>query len=77
MPAVFLYSPNFVYVVSKDTQGIKIDHITSPKDRFLNVYVWYTKTDNVWKVFSKQNQFKGEIETRFKLLLRIKINKNT
>jgi peptide/nickel transport system substrate-binding protein len=55
MPAVFLYSPNFVYVVSKDTQGIKIDHITSPKDRFLNVYVWYTKTDNVWKIFSKQN----------------------
>jgi peptide/nickel transport system substrate-binding protein len=55
MPAIFLYSPNFVYVVSKDTQGIKIDHITSPKDRFLNVYVWYTKTDNVWKIFSKQN----------------------
>ncbi len=53
MPAVFLYSPNFVYIVSKDVQGIQIDHITSPKERFLNVYLWYNKTDNVWKIFSK------------------------
>jgi peptide/nickel transport system substrate-binding protein len=53
MPAVFLYSPNFIYVVSKNLQGLSIDHITSPSDRFLNSYLWYVKTDKVWKIFSK------------------------
>lgn len=53
MPAVFLYSPNFIYVVSKNLQGLSIDHITSPSDRFLNSYLWYIKTDKVWEIFSK------------------------
>ncbi len=52
MPAVFLYSPDFIYVVSKDLQGFSLDHITTSGDRFLNSYLWYTKTDNVWKIFS-------------------------
>jgi len=53
MPAVFLYSPNFIYVISKNLQGISIDHITSPSDRFLNSYQWYINTDKIWKIFSK------------------------
>jgi len=55
MPAVFLYSPDFIYVVSKNLQGVSIDHLVSSSDRFLNSYLWYTETDNVWKIFSKQN----------------------
>ena len=53
MPAVFLYSPDFLYVVSKNLEGLSINHITSPSDRFLNSYLWYTQKDNVWKIFSK------------------------
>ena len=53
MPAIFLYSPNFIYVVSKDLKGVSIDHITSASDRFLNLYSWYLKTDNIWKIFAK------------------------
>lgn len=52
MPAVFLYSPDFIYIVSKDLQGLDIKNITSPGDRFLDIHKWYTKTDNVWKVFA-------------------------
>ena len=52
MPAVFLYSPSFIYIVSKDLQGLNIDHLIFPSDRFLNAYLWYTKTDNVWKIFA-------------------------
>jgi peptide/nickel transport system substrate-binding protein len=55
MPAVFLYSPNFIYVVSKDIKGLSIDHINSPSDRFLNSYLWYVDQEHVWKIFSKQN----------------------
>jgi len=53
MPSVFLYSPNFIYVISKNLQGFSLNHITAPSDRFLSSYLWYTKTDNVWKIFSE------------------------
>ena len=53
IPAIFLYSPDFIYIVSKNIQGFSIDHIITPGDRFLNSYLWYTKTDNVWKIFSE------------------------
>jgi len=52
MPAVFLYSPNFIYVVKKGLENLSIAHISSPADRFLNSYLWYTQKDNVWKIFS-------------------------
>lgn len=55
MPAVFLYSPNFIYAVSPSLSGLHLDHITSPSDRFGNIHSWYTKTENVWKIFAKQN----------------------
>ncbi|MFA6353747.1 MAG: ABC transporter substrate-binding protein [Candidatus Paceibacterota bacterium] len=53
MPAVFLYSPEFIYVISKNLNGLFIDHIVSPADRFSNIYSWYIETENVWKIFNK------------------------
>jgi peptide/nickel transport system substrate-binding protein len=53
MPAVFLYSPEFIYVVSPNLKGLSIDHINSPKDRFSDVYRWYTDNENVWKIFAR------------------------
>lgn len=53
MPAVFLYSPDFIYVVSKNIKGLSMDHINSPSNRFSNSYLWYTKTESIWKIFSK------------------------
>ncbi len=53
MPAVFLYSPDFIYVVPKNLKEFKVGNIISPSDRYLNAYEWYTETENVWKVFAK------------------------
>lgn len=53
MPAVFLYSPNFIYIVSDKIQGLTLGNVTSPSNRFLDVYSWYTEKDNVWKIFTK------------------------
>ncbi len=53
MPAVFLYTPQFIYVVSNDLNGTLMNHITSPSNRFLDVYSWYTEKDDVWKIFAK------------------------
>jgi peptide/nickel transport system substrate-binding protein len=52
MPAVFVYSPSFIYAVSKDLHGFTLDHITSPSDRFGSSYLWYTRVDHVWKIFA-------------------------
>ncbi|MES2315777.1 MAG: ABC transporter substrate-binding protein [Patescibacteria group bacterium] len=56
MPAVFLYSPQFIYIVSKDLKNLSIDHATVPADRFSNVYLWYTQVDSVWKIFAPQKE---------------------
>ena len=53
MPAVFLFSPNFIYTVSKNLKNFKMDHITTPADRLLNAHLWYIQTENVWKIFAK------------------------
>jgi peptide/nickel transport system substrate-binding protein len=53
MPAVFLYSPNFIYVMPPNIKGLSINHLISPKDRFSSVYLWYTETENIWKIFNK------------------------
>lgn len=53
MPAVFLYSPDFIYVVSKDLKNFQTDQIVTPPDRYLNAYLWYTQTENVWRIFAK------------------------
>lgn len=51
-PAIFLYSPYFLYVVPNDLKGVKIPTITSSADRFARIHEWYFKTDRVWKIFT-------------------------
>ncbi len=55
-PAVFLYAPQFIYVVPKDLQGVELGVLSQPSDRFLDVYQWYEETEYVWSVFAKGNQ---------------------
>lgn len=47
-PAVFLYAPDFLYVVPKSLSGVELGALTTPSERFLNVYQWYTETQHVW-----------------------------
>ncbi|MDE2213255.1 MAG: peptide ABC transporter substrate-binding protein [Patescibacteria group bacterium] len=51
-PAVFLYSPDFVYVVPSDIEGIAIGPIDNPSDRFDTIENWYRQTDHVWPIFA-------------------------
>jgi len=53
-PAIFLWSPDFIYTVPKKIQGISLGEITTPSDRFLNVRDWYIEMDRVWRVFVKE-----------------------
>jgi peptide/nickel transport system substrate-binding protein len=48
-PAIFLYSPDYVYPVNKKVQGIDMDDLISPSKRFSDVNHWYINTKRVKK----------------------------
>jgi peptide/nickel transport system substrate-binding protein len=51
-PAVFLYAPDFIYIIPAKLKGVALGALTTPSDRFLNVYQWHIETKNVWSIFS-------------------------
>lgn len=53
IPAVFLYAPDFVYIVPNDLLGLDLGFIETPSDRFLSAALWYRQTDTVWPFFVK------------------------
>lgn len=53
-PAVFLYSPDFIYIVPKNLRGLHIGEVTTPSERFITVEDWFTEQERVWKFFQKK-----------------------
>jgi peptide/nickel transport system substrate-binding protein len=51
VPAVFLYSPEFIYITPDKVKEVSIGVITLPYERFLNINNWYIETNNLWKFF--------------------------
>ncbi len=47
-PAVFTHAPDFLYTVPGGLQGIELNQVTSPSDRFASVASWYRYTQEVW-----------------------------
>ena len=55
VPAVFLYSPEFIYITPKKVQEADLGMITLPYERFLNINTWYIETNNLWKIFQEMS----------------------
>ncbi len=53
IPAIFLYAPDFMYIVPKDVQGLGLGFIETPSDRFLSAYQWHREVDYVWPFFAR------------------------
>lgn len=49
IPAVFLYSPTYTYVLHNKIQGVDVERIIMPADRFNNINEWYINTGRKWK----------------------------
>ena len=49
MPAVFLYSPRYVYVQRRSVQGFSARAINTPASRFQDIARWYMSTKRVRK----------------------------
>ena len=53
LPAIFLYSPDFIYAVPKALHGLILSSITTPTDRLNSIRSWYIQTEKVWKLFAR------------------------
>ncbi len=53
MPAVFTYSPYFIYIVPKKVQNVNLGLLTNPGERFVDVNKWYIETNDVWEIFKR------------------------
>jgi ABC-type transport system substrate-binding protein len=48
-PAIFLYSPNYIYFVSSEIKGVEASKIIDPSRRFAGIENWYINTKRGWK----------------------------
>jgi len=55
LPAFFLYSPDFIYVLPSQVQGVVLRGTSLPSERFLHVFNWYKETDRVWNFFKESS----------------------
>jgi peptide/nickel transport system substrate-binding protein len=51
LPALFIYSPYYLYKTPEQIKNISPFPITLGSERFINIYEWYINTDTVWKIF--------------------------
>ena len=49
-PALFLYSPYYIYVPSPSIHNLAVDRIVLPENRFGSIHEWYIRTHNNWKL---------------------------
>ncbi len=54
IPAIFLFSPEFVYLSNRNIHNFDISSMTEPTDRFMNIHKWYMETDYTWKKSAKK-----------------------
>lgn len=53
IPAIFIYSPDYIYISPLKAQGVSLEKLLGPQDRFLGIRDWYIETNSVWTIFEK------------------------
>lgn len=51
MPAIFLYSPDYIYALPEKLAGNSSKTINAAADRFAQAHKWYLTKSYVWKIF--------------------------
>lgn len=51
LPAIFLYSPDYLYAVKKNVKGIETKYIIDPSKRFTDIESWYIKEKRIPKTY--------------------------
>lgn len=50
-PAIFVYCPDYIYIVDKNLGDAELGNLTTGSDRFADIYYWYVNSNRVWKIF--------------------------
>ena len=53
IPAIFLYTPSYLYVIPESVGSVSLGLLSTPQDRFAGIRDWYIQTDKVWKIFAE------------------------
>jgi len=53
LPAIFIYSPEFIYILPTKIKGFQSGLINNRSERFEEVYRWYIETDKIWNFLLK------------------------
>lgn len=48
-PAVFLYSPNYIYIVKNSIKNVNLTNLVVPSNRFAKINQWYIETERIWR----------------------------
>ena len=48
-PAIFLYSPNYIYAMNSAVKNVNFGNLVIPSNRFSKVNDWYIETERTWK----------------------------
>lgn len=59
IPAIFLYSPDFLYATANKVHNVHIGLMTTESERFLGIENWYIDSERVWK-FIAERMKRGE-----------------
>lgn len=51
MPAVFLFSPSYIYALPSNLGSMNVKNINTGSERFSTVYKWYLEKHYVWNIF--------------------------
>ncbi len=52
VPAIFLYTPDFIYVLPKNLNGVNLENINNATERFVGIENWYLEKERVWRIFA-------------------------
>lgn len=54
IPAIFLYSPYFLYTLPEKIKGVEFPSLLVPSERFSTIQNWYINQEKVWGIFTKK-----------------------
>lgn len=54
IPAIFLYSPEMLYVFPKSITGESFTGLAEPHERFASITNWFINSEGIWPIFNKQ-----------------------
>ena len=66
IPAIFLYSPDYIYLTSGRAKNIQIETLNHPYERFANINQWYINTENIWRFLIRDMTKNKSTETKQK-----------